>query len=66
MYRGKNILLRGAGTQFPLSRSLGKIHGALSHMTHSAFRKILSLDEVLVMQKFSIVPEFLEFLFPRR
>lgn len=35
-------------------------------MSHSAFRKIVGLEEVLVMQKFSIVTDFLKFLFPRR
>lgn len=58
----KNLVSRGTDTQLPLSDSLGNPFDALSRMSHSAFGKIVDLDD---MQKFSVVTDFLKFLFDR-
>lgn len=59
----ENPSLRDTGTQLLLSESLGSPYSALSHTSRSALGKIVGLDEV--MQKFSVVTEFLKFSFPR-
>lgn len=47
----KNLFPRGAGTQLPVSESLGNFHDDLSHMCYFAFGEIVDLDDALVMQK---------------